>query len=221
MTTSLLTLYDWLTHSLTVSTFNSQFSTNSSLLLLLPLFTCNINFYFLSYIIVVVFYGLSAALDLMEAWPDTPIIVEMDSRSIVNAVKKKNFPRCYWGRIARRCSHLIEHNPRFNIEWVRRTGNTAAHTLANWAKFEPNKSWTDSFPLCISDVLQKDISNCNFSWLIISSGFQKKIKNNNNKKQNENNKLEGSGLEMKTTNSAQLENNEPEMKIAKSAQREK
>jgi hypothetical protein len=40
-------------------------------------------------------------------------------------------------------------------------------------------------------------------------------------KQNENNKLKGSGLEMKTTNSAQRENNEPEMRIAKSAQREK
>jgi hypothetical protein len=43
----------------------------------------------------------------------------------------------------------------------------------------------------------------------------------NNRKQNENNKLEGNMLEMKTMNSPQRENNQPEMKIAKSAQREK
>jgi hypothetical protein len=43
----------------------------------------------------------------------------------------------------------------------------------------------------------------------------------NNRKQNENNKLEGNRLEMKTMNSPQRDNNQPEMKIAKSAQREK
>jgi ribonuclease HI len=84
-------------------------------------------------------YGLNAALDLLDGFPDTQIIIEMDSSSIVNAVKKKNFPRCYWGRIARRCNNILTQNPRFSIEWVRRTGNSVAHSLANWAKFEPNK----------------------------------------------------------------------------------
>jgi ribonuclease HI len=102
-------------------------------------------------------YGLNTALGPMEAFSDTQIILKMDSSSIVNAVKNKTFPRHYWGRIARRCSNIIFQNPRFSIEWVRRTGNTVAHSLASWAKFEPNKSWTDNIPLCIIDMLQKDI----------------------------------------------------------------
>jgi ribonuclease HI len=75
-------------------------------------------------------YGLNTALGPMEAFSDTQIILKMDSSSIVNAVKNKTFPRHYWGRIARRCSNIIFQNPRFSIEWVRRTGNTVAHSLA-------------------------------------------------------------------------------------------
>jgi ribonuclease HI len=107
-------------------------------------------------------YGLNTALDLLENFADTRIIVEMDSRTIVTAVQKRQYPRCYWGRIAKRCGDLFDQNPRFKINWVRRSGNTVAHALANWARLEPNKYWNDQFPLCINDMIQKDISSCNF-----------------------------------------------------------
>ncbi|MCI48644.1 hypothetical protein A2U01_0069887, partial [Trifolium medium] len=31
------------------------------------------------------------------------LTLEMDSSTIVNAVKKRQYPRSYWGKIARRC----------------------------------------------------------------------------------------------------------------------
>ncbi|MCI21319.1 hypothetical protein A2U01_0042485, partial [Trifolium medium] len=71
----------------------------------------------------------------------------MDSSSIVNAVLKRKYNRSYWGRIARRCGGIIDRSPRISIGWVRRTSNTAAHTLANWAIVEPNKTWTDDVPV--------------------------------------------------------------------------
>ncbi|MCI52861.1 hypothetical protein A2U01_0074107, partial [Trifolium medium] len=67
----------------------------------------------------------------------------MDSSTIVSALSKCRYNRSYWGRIARRCGGIIDRDSRVSIGWVRRTGNRAAHTLANWAIVEPNKTWTD------------------------------------------------------------------------------
>jgi hypothetical protein len=85
--------------------------------------------------------GLKEVLDFTTAWPDIPIAIEMDSSTIVDSVKSKSYPRNYWGRIAHSCGDEIDRNPKRNICWVRRTGNQAAHTLANWASNEPNKTW--------------------------------------------------------------------------------
>jgi ribonuclease HI len=118
-------------------------------------------------------FGLNEALNMVEAGTNTQIIIEMDAKTIVNAVTKRNFPHCYWGRIARRCRRMIDANPKISLRWVRRSGNEAAHRLANWAPSEPNKIWTDIAPICILDVIQKDMSLCNFDILIIFFVCQK------------------------------------------------
>ncbi|KAK2352739.1 hypothetical protein QL285_090453 [Trifolium repens] len=87
----------------------------------------------------------------------------MDSSSIVDAVKRKSYPRSYWGRITQKCGEEIDRNPKRSIEWVRRTGNQAAHTLANWAYNDPNKTWFFETPLCIQEIIQNDVSLCNGS----------------------------------------------------------
>jgi ribonuclease HI len=107
-------------------------------------------------------FGLNEALNMVKAVTDTQVIIEMDAKTIVDAVTKLNFPHVYWGRIALRCRRLIDSNPRISLRWVRRSGNGAAHCLANWAPSEPNKIWTDIVPFCILDVIQKDVSLCNF-----------------------------------------------------------
>jgi hypothetical protein len=32
-----------------------------------------------------------------------------------------------------------------SIQWVRRTGNEAAHQMAKWAEIEPNRTWDDNY----------------------------------------------------------------------------
>jgi ribonuclease HI len=105
--------------------------------------------------------GLEAALEFTSNWKETPITIEMDARIIVEAVNQWRFPRSYWGRMARRCGEQIKSNPKLSLNWVRRTGNGAAHTLANWDRFEPNKTWFTEPPLCIKEIIQKDVSICN------------------------------------------------------------
>jgi ribonuclease HI len=106
--------------------------------------------------------GLAAAIDFAKAFDDKQIVIEMDSLTIVEAVKKKEYGRSYWGRLVRNCGSLINTNPKLSIRWTKRTGNQAAHTLANWAGSEPNKAWTNETPNCIMDIIQKEISFCNF-----------------------------------------------------------
>jgi hypothetical protein len=62
---------------------------------------------------------------------NTQVIIETDSSTIVTAVQKRQYPRCYWGRIAKRCGALLDQNPIFKIVWVRRSGNAAFHVLAH------------------------------------------------------------------------------------------
>jgi ribonuclease HI len=76
-------------------------------------------------------YGPNVALNHLEAFVDTQVIIETDSSTIVTAVQKRQYPRCYWGRIAKRCGALLDQNPIFKIVWVRRSGNAAFHVLAH------------------------------------------------------------------------------------------
>jgi hypothetical protein len=53
---------------------------------------------------------------------------------------------------------------RLNISWVRRSGNKAAHTLANQACSEPNQIWLNEAPL----VLGKEV--CYLDLLLLLAG---------------------------------------------------
>jgi hypothetical protein len=65
-------------------------------------------------------------------------------------------------------------NPKHSICWVKRTGNQAAHALANWACNEPNKTWLYETPLCIQEIIKNDVSLCNYSDKIKLSFCQKR-----------------------------------------------
>jgi ribonuclease HI len=101
--------------------------------------------------------GLNAAIDFVESKGLRQVTFEMDASTIVSAVKKRCYPRNYWGRIARRCGEFLNRNHRSGISWVRRTGNIAAHMLANWASNEPDRDWNYETPLCIQTYIQNDI----------------------------------------------------------------
>jgi ribonuclease HI len=107
--------------------------------------------------------GLQAAMEFVESKGIQQVVIKMDTQTIVNAVNRRRYPRNYWGRIARHCGEFLTQNPRSSVRWTRRSGNEAAHILANWASFEPNKVWANETPLCIWACIQKDKALCNLS----------------------------------------------------------
>jgi ribonuclease HI len=90
--------------------------------------------------------GLSEAVVYLSKVQHDRVIIEMDNQSIVKAVINRNFPRKYWGQIARCGEDYLAQNPNCSIRWTIRGGNEAAHYLARHALFEPNSDWVDSVP---------------------------------------------------------------------------
>jgi ribonuclease HI len=91
--------------------------------------------------------GLDEVIEFATLYKDRKIIIEMDNSEVVKAIQRNRYPRRYWGQIARRGGDFIRANPSTSsIQWVRRTGNEAAHQMAKWAEVEPNKTWVDNYP---------------------------------------------------------------------------
>jgi ribonuclease HI len=119
--------------------------------------------------------GLKATIEFAQAYPHVNITIKMDSKLIVEAVQNQSFSRNYWGCISRHSASILHSNPNRSICWTRRSGNNAAHILANWAFSEPNRIWVNDTPLSIQDIIQKEISTCiPISWFLIYVLFQKK-----------------------------------------------
>jgi ribonuclease HI len=85
------------------------------------------------------FMGLQEALALIHQWNLPKTITEMDGKTIVNAVKSNAQPRTDWGNIVKLCMKKMKERNNVEVVWVSRLGNMAAHELAKWAKYEPNK----------------------------------------------------------------------------------
>jgi hypothetical protein len=83
----------------------------------------------------------------------------MDADCIVRAIHNKIYPWSQWGQIARVCARILENNNQVTLSWVLREDNKVVHSLARWAKIEPNKYWTSNFPVCIVAHIQNDRAN--------------------------------------------------------------
>jgi ribonuclease HI len=101
--------------------------------------------------------GLESALAWLDRFQDKNVIIGMDAKMIVQAVKTKRYPRDYWERIARRCGGILNGYPNVSLNWIRRTGNRVAHNLARWAAIEPNSEWNNIVPPQIAIHIQNDM----------------------------------------------------------------
>ncbi|MCI29687.1 TIR-NBS-LRR resistance protein, partial [Trifolium medium] len=77
---------------------------------------------------------------------DMVIVVEMDAKMVVDALKTKTYPRVYWGKIVQKGGELLSIRPNVTVTWVGRVGNRVAHNLAKWALVEPNMEWLSVVP---------------------------------------------------------------------------
>jgi ribonuclease HI len=103
--------------------------------------------------------GFNDALDMVEKMQVYFVIFELDSQVVVKVVSSPDLVRKPWGFIARRYKLFLQSHPNSSICWVNSSKNRAAHQLARWAEFEPNKEWINSCAVCIKPYIQKDISS--------------------------------------------------------------
>jgi ribonuclease HI len=101
--------------------------------------------------------GLQEAVSLIQQWNLPTTIIEMDAKTVVDAVRSRSHIRSDWGNIVKACVKKMKERNNVEISWVRRMGNTAAHELAKWARYEPNKEWFCDFPTCITEHVQNDM----------------------------------------------------------------
>jgi ribonuclease HI len=100
--------------------------------------------------------GLREALDIIEKNNLHQVSILMDAACIVQAINNQIFPRSQWGQLACVCARAMERLNGVTLAWIPRRDNEAAHTLARWAKTEPNMYWTSNFPFCIKDLVLID-----------------------------------------------------------------
>jgi ribonuclease HI len=101
--------------------------------------------------------GIMEAIGDLNHMQQQKIIVESDNSSVVKAIQNRAYPRSYWGWIARKIRETMDNNPQISITWAKRSRNTVAHKIAEWAVVEPNKSWSDFLPPHIVTHIQKDM----------------------------------------------------------------
>jgi ribonuclease HI len=102
--------------------------------------------------------GLYKAVEFLKGIQQRDVIIELDNQVVVKAINDRNYPRKYWGQLAR-FGEFLSENPRSSIRWTRRTGNRVAHFLASQAAKEPNATWMGFAPPCINNHIQKDVTH--------------------------------------------------------------
>jgi ribonuclease HI len=101
--------------------------------------------------------GLVEAIKMIEERHLQNVIIEMDSAVIVRAIQRDSYPRKYWGKLAESCARVLKDRNDITLQWTSKKGNEAAHQLARWAISEPNRFWTQNYPICIMQQAQKDL----------------------------------------------------------------
>jgi ribonuclease HI len=103
--------------------------------------------------------GLREALALIDSNNLHHVDILMDAAGVVQAINNKIYPRSQWGQLARACSRVMEKLTGVTLTWIPSKENEAAHSLARWAKSEPNRFWTTNFPHCIQALICNNKAN--------------------------------------------------------------
>jgi ribonuclease HI len=101
--------------------------------------------------------ALLDALQQMEQRGVNHVIVETDSKSLVEAIQHVRDGVSEFSRIVQNINNVLLANPNFLVKFVKRQANLVAHTLARAANSWPRRCYFDSVPLCITTILSNEI----------------------------------------------------------------
>ncbi|PNY00367.1 hypothetical protein L195_g023647, partial [Trifolium pratense] len=75
--------------------------------------------------------GLLAAIEWTKTLHQQTILIESDNSTVVQALRNEQYPRNYWGQMIRSGGDYVRE---ISVQWIKRSGNKAAHYLARWAE---------------------------------------------------------------------------------------
>jgi ribonuclease HI len=103
--------------------------------------------------------ALLDALHQLEQRGVSHVIVETDSKSLVDAIQHLRDGDSEFSRIVRNINTVLLANPNFLVRFVKRQANLVAHNLARAASSWPRRCYFESVPLCITTILSNEMLN--------------------------------------------------------------
>jgi ribonuclease HI len=101
--------------------------------------------------------ALLEALQHLEQRGISHVVIETDSRNLVDAIHHLHDGVSEFSLIVRIIKDVLLANPNFLVRFVKRQANLAAHTLARAACSWPSRCTFDSIPSCITTILSNEI----------------------------------------------------------------
>jgi ribonuclease HI len=101
--------------------------------------------------------ALIEALHALQQQGITHVIVETDSKSVVDAIQHVRGGSSEFSFLISQINNILSCNPNFVVKFVKRQANMVAHTLARAAISQPRRCTFDTLPHCISSFLINEI----------------------------------------------------------------
>jgi ribonuclease HI len=101
--------------------------------------------------------ALLDAIQQLEQRGISHVIVETDSKSLVDAIQHLRDGVSEFSHIVCNINNVLLANPNFLVRFVKRQTNLVAHTLARVASSWPRRCTFESIPLCITTILSNEI----------------------------------------------------------------
>nr|KYP54015.1 hypothetical protein KK1_000181 [Cajanus cajan] len=88
----------------------------------------------------------------------THVILESDSKQVVEDILNSNIYYSEYGHTLHRCRSLLNSHPNLLVRFIRRQANHVAHSLARASRHYASSHVFDFIPTCIAPLILNDIS---------------------------------------------------------------
>ncbi|PNX88586.1 trypsin/chymotrypsin inhibitor [Trifolium pratense] len=101
--------------------------------------------------------ALLEALKALEQRGTSHVILETDSKSVVDAIHHLRGGSSEFSSIICHINKILSCNPNFKVKFIKRQANIVAHTLARAVISWSSRSTIESLPTCITCLLNNEM----------------------------------------------------------------
>jgi ribonuclease HI len=102
--------------------------------------------------------ALIEALRVLEQRGITHVVIEMDSKTVVDAIYHLRNGYFEFSLIISQINNILRCNPNFEVKFIKRQANMVAHTLARAAISWSRRCIFESLPPCILTLMNNEMS---------------------------------------------------------------